>query len=188
MYLKTAVPFSHDLLKNVIVPGDTVVDATVGNGSDTVFLATLVEKKGHVYGFDIQEEAIKQTQEKLLLTGLTEQVTLVHAGHETFNQHVPETKEISAAIFNLGYLPKSDKSVITKPDTTLSAITQMLERLRKSGLLIIVVYYGHVGGVVEKDAVLAFCQNLDQTQYNVLQYGFINQKNSPPFVLAIEKK
>ena len=95
---------------------------------------------------------------------------------------------IAAAIFNLGYLPGSDKSVITTPDGTLSAIDQILDHLRHGGIIVCVVYFGHPGGEEEKDALYSHLSELDQKHFNVLQYGFINQKNKPPFILAVEKK
>ncbi|WP_277631479.1 class I SAM-dependent methyltransferase [Atopococcus tabaci] len=184
----SALRFSHELLKETVGKGDSVVDATVGNGNDTVLLASLVEKTGTVYGFDIQQQAIDNTRQKLILTGLTPQVKLFHQGHETISDVVEESTELSAAIFNLGYLPKSDKSIVTKPDTTLKAFDAVLPRLRIGGKLIVVVYYGHEGGDAEKDAVLHYMKNLPQEDYDVLQYGFINKTNAPPFLLAVEKK
>ena len=186
--LERAMHYSHTLLKQAITTGDSVIDATVGNGGDTVFLASLVGPFGKVFGFDIQKEAIETTQQKLLLTGLTQQVELFQQGHETIDSVLPKNSQIAAAIFNLGYLPTSDKSIITQADTTLLAIEHILPRLRKTGLVVIVVYYGHDGGLAEKDAVLNYCQTLPQEEFNVLQYGFINQRNQPPFLLAIEKK
>lgn len=188
MTLKSAVLFSHELLKYVVHEGDFVVDATVGNGNDTVFLAQRVKESGHVFGFDIQKQAIDTTQKRLNEAHLQKQVSLFHAGHETFHQHVSAEIALSAAIFNLGFLPKGDKTVITQPETTLLAVQQILKQLKPAGLLILVVYYGHVGGEAEKAALLAFATQLDQTQFNVLHYHFLNQKNAPPFILAIEKR
>ena len=186
--IENALRYSHTLLKNTVVRGDKVIDATVGNGGDTILLATLVGQTGTVYGFDIQEQAIQTTKEKLMLTGLSEQVELYQQGHETVADIVPEKTEIAAAIFNLGYMPKGDKSIITQGKTTIQALNEILLRLRKSGLVLIVVYYGHEGGKTEKEAVLTFAEQLPQESFNVLQYNFINQRNTPPFLLAIEKK
>ena len=186
--LKNALSYSHVLLKQTIIPGDIVVDATVGNGNDTAFLAALVTKRGKVYGFDIQEEAIKKTTEKLLLTGLLEQVKLFQKGHEEAAKLLNNNEQIAAAIFNLGYLPNSDKKIITKKETTLKAITGLLPRLRKGGLILIVIYYGHPSGKEEKEAVLKFVEQLPQEHYAVLNYQFINQKNQPPFLIVIEKR
>ncbi|MFL2134594.1 class I SAM-dependent methyltransferase [Desemzia sp. FAM 24101] len=186
--IENALRFSHTLLKNTISPGDIVVDATVGNGDDTVLLAKLVGPHGKVYGFDIQDKAIQKTKEKLLYTSLLPQVELYHQGHETVGDVLEANTPLAGAIFNLGYLPKSDKSIITKSTTTLKAIVTLLPLLRKGALLIVVVYYGHNGGTEEKEAVLDFASHLPQKEYSVLQYGFINQQNSPPFLLAIEKR
>lgn len=186
--LENALHYSHTLLKKTLITGDIVIDATVGNGNDTILLASLVGKNGTVYGFDLQEQAIQKTKEKLLLTGLSSQVKLFQHGHETLGSVIPENTLLAGAIFNLGYLPKGDKTIITKAETTLIAIKEILPRLRKSGLLLLVVYYGHEGGKTEKESVLNYVQTLSQMDYSVLHYDFLNQKNDPPFLIAIEKK
>lgn len=186
--LHSPLRFTHELLKNHISPGDYVVDATVGNGHDTVKLAQLVGQTGTVFGFDIQEQAIEETKKKLLLTGLTEQVKLYHLGHEKLNEIIDDSVKLSAIVFNLGYLPKGDKSIITQSKTTIEALNQGLKRLRKSGLILLMIYHGHPGGAEEKNAVLDYVKDLPQKDYNVLQYGFINQKNTPPFLIVVEKK
>ncbi len=186
--LQTPLRFSQELLKQAIVPGDTVIDATVGNGNDTVILAKAVGAAGKVYGFDIQEEAIEKTKEKLLLTGLLPQTELILDGHEKIEEYVPEEANVSAVVFNLGYLPSGDKSVITKPATTLLAIEQSLLRLRKGGILSLMIYSGHEGGQEEKQAVDTFVMELDQKEFQVLSYKFVNQKNNPPYLYVIEKR
>lgn len=186
--LENALHYSRTLSKKTLIPGDVVIDATVGNGNVTVLLATLVGRNGMVYGFDLQEQAIKKTNEKLLLTGLTSQVKLFQQGHETLGSVVPENIPLAGAIFNLGYLPKGDKTVITIGETTLIAANEILIRLRKGGLLLLVVYHGHEGGEIEKNQVLSFVQTLSQNDFTVLRYDFLNQKNDPPFLIAIEKK
>jgi len=58
------VPYQCRLWKHVIRKGDTVVDATCGNGNDTLAMANMVKDelgKGCVYGMDIQKDAIKNT-------------------------------------------------------------------------------------------------------------------------------
>ncbi|MHA6252284.1 tRNA (mnm(5)s(2)U34)-methyltransferase [Oceanobacillus sp. CAU 1775] len=185
--LKNIIPFAHQLLKDTVQPGDLVIDATCGNGNDTLFLTKLVGDEGEVLAFDVQEQAILSTKDKLEEYKITN-VNLIHQGHEFVSDYIQENQEVTAAIFNLGYLPKSDKKIITKADTTLVAISQILNHLRKNGLVILVVYHGHPGGEDEKSALLDYVTKLDQKDYQVLNYGFINQKNSPPFILAIEKR
>ena len=184
--LLTALRFSHTLLKEVVQPGDTVVDATMGNGNDTCFLAELVGTSGKVYAFDIQEQALDATRQKLTERSLTAQSELILDGHQYIENYVHQP--IKAAVFNLGYLPNSDKTIITLPQTTQQAFNQLLSRLVPSGRLVIVAYYGHPGGQEELAAVSTFCRSLPQAEYNVLQYQFINQKNQPPVLFCIEKK
>ncbi|MGL9748785.1 class I SAM-dependent methyltransferase [Enterococcus sp. DIV0170] len=184
--LLTALRYSHQLLKEIISEGDYVIDATMGNGNDTLFLAELVGSTGHVYAFDIQEQALQNTCEKL--ADYTDRATLFLAGHETIEEKIAVDQPIQAAIFNLGYLPKSDKHVITLPETTKQAMSAILKRLTIGGRMIVVIYYGHEGGEAEKNEVLHFCQALPQEKFSVLNYQFINQKNNPPILLCVEKK
>ncbi|GEL68168.1 class I SAM-dependent methyltransferase [Marinilactibacillus psychrotolerans] len=186
--LMSPLRYCHHLLAQLVSSGDTVIDATVGNGQDTIKLAQLVGKTGKVYGFDIQETAIEETKKKVQLTGLTEQIKLINDGHEKMNDYITDNTKIQAIVFNLGYLPKGDKSIITLPDTTLSALEQGLNLLNVGGQILMMVYYGHDGGTEEKNAILAYLETLSQEKFSVLQYGFINQKNSPPFLIAIEKR
>lgn len=186
--LATALHYSHTLLKEVLQPGDIAVDATMGNGHDTCFLAELVGRTGHVYAFDLQDQALENTATRLAVAGLTNRVALIHGGHETLSQYIPETQPIKAAIFNLGYLPQSDKSVITLPATTRQALDALLLRLAPRGRIVLVCYYGHAGGPEELASVRAYCEALPQEQYNVLNYQFINQKNQPPILFCIESK
>lgn len=186
--LETALHFSHTLLKEVVHIGDTVVDATMGNGYDTVFLAELVGKNGQVYAFDVQEQALTKTKEKLTEKNLLPQACLLLQGHETVAEVLPKNTQLQAAVFNLGFLPKSDKAIITKPETTIHALESLLDYLVTNGRIIVVAYYGHKGGEQELQAITEFCQALPQEHYNVLSYQFINQKNQPPILYCIEKK
>ena len=186
--LQTALHFSHSLLEEILQPGDHVIDATMGNGYDTVFMAEKIGKTGHVYSFDIQKEALLSTKSKLTEQDLLDRTSLFLQGHETLGTVVDEAQPIKAGIFNLGYLPKSDKSVITLPETTRTAMEEILKRLVPRGRMILVVYYGHEGGEKELDMVQDYCQSLPQEKYNVLKYQFINQKNNPPILYCVEKK
>jgi tRNA G37 N-methylase Trm5 len=171
---------AHQLLAEVINPGDPVVDATMGQGYDTVFLAKL---GAEVVAFDVQAQALEMTQERLAADKLS--ATLILDGHENVDQYL--TRPLGAAIFNLGYLPKSDKQVVTQADTTLQSLTKLLAALRVGGRIALMVYYGHAGGAEEKDAVLAFVSDLPQRHYQVMRYGAVNQVNQPPFLVVIEK-
>ena len=171
---------AHDFLAQVITPEDIVVDATMGNGHDTLFLAKLAKQ---VYAFDIQNQALEKTSQRLEEAGLSN-VNLILQGHETVDQFVTEVK---AAIFNLGYLPSADKSIITQPQTTLEALEKLCQMLVKGGRIAIMIYYGHEGGDIERDAVLDFVSQLPQQEYTATIYRTLNQINNPPFLVMIEK-
>jgi predicted methyltransferase len=190
MKMERILPFAKSLLQKAVTTGDVVVDATIGNGHDTVFLAELVGETGKVYGFDVQQEAIDATTERVNDLGFSESVTIFHCGHENILNKVPESShgQIKGAIFNLGYLPGSDKTVVTQPSTTIAAIEQLLKIMAPEGIIILVIYHGHPEGQIERDELLQYCMHLDQKSAHVLQYQFINQQNNPPFIVAIEKR
>ncbi|MBM7541402.1 tRNA (mnm(5)s(2)U34)-methyltransferase [Amphibacillus cookii] len=187
--LKRVIPYAHQLIQQVIQPGELVIDATCGNGHDTVMLSEATGPNGIVYAFDIQAEAIINTQELLKEKQLTN-VELIHDSHQNVDHYLEKRadQQLAGAIFNLGYLPGSDKAIVTKPTSTILAIEKIASRLKVGGIIVCVVYHGHLGGTAEKEALLDHLKQYDQKQFNVLQYGFINQKNHPPFILAIEKK
>ena len=178
--MKRPLEMAHDFLSQVITPEDIVVDATMGNGYDTLFLAKLAKQ---VYSFDIQEQALEKTSQRLQEAGLSN-AELILQGHETVDQFVTEVK---AAIFNLGYLPSADKSIITQPQTTLEALEKLCRMLVKGGRIAIMIYYGHEGGDIERDAVLDFVSQLPQQEYTATIYRTLNQINNPPFLVMIEK-
>ncbi|KHF39696.1 class I SAM-dependent methyltransferase [Halalkalibacter okhensis] len=184
------LPFARFLLENALEPGDYAVDGTVGNGHDTVFLANLVGENGRVYGFDIQPQAIEQATARVIEHQLLERVTLFQKGHEEVRSLIPETEhtKIKGAIFNLGYLPGGDKSIVTEATTTIASISALLDIMPKGGTIVLVIYHGHEGGKREKDALLSFLEQYDQRLAHVLKYEFINQANDPPFVVAVEKR
>ena len=178
--MKKPLEMAHDFLAQVITKDDIVVDATMGNGHDTLFLAKLAKQ---VFAFDIQEQALEKTSQRLQEAGLTN-AELILQGHETVDQFVTEVK---AAIFNLGYLPSADKSIITQPQTTLEALDKLCQMLVKGGRIAIMIYYGHEGGDIERDAVMDYVSQLPQQEYTATIYRTLNQINNPPFLVMIEK-
>jgi tRNA A58 N-methylase Trm61 len=189
MKLKRVLQFAKTLMEKSISDGDIAVDATLGNGYDTLFLAKLVGESGKVYGFDVQEQAIKNSKSLLLEHGLEKRTELFRKGHEHLIESIPISYHgnVKAAIFNLGYLPGSDKSIVTMPETTIAAIEQLLEILSPEGLIVLVIYHGHPKGQTERDELMKYVQSIDQKLARVLLYQFLNQKNHPPFIVAIEK-
>ena len=185
-YLTKVTDLNKIVLENIIKEGDIVVDATVGNGYDTKYLAQKVGESGFVYGFDIQQIAIETSTKLLDKNNLLNRVKLILDGHENMDKYID--REISCVLFNLGYLPRADHSVITKPDTTIEAIEKSLKLLKPHGIISIALYTGHEGGIKERNLVFDYIMALDQTYFNVLRCDFINQKNNPPQLILIEKK
>lgn len=174
------------LIKACLREGDNAVDATAGNGKDTVFLARLVGPAGRVWSFDIQEQALSNTAKLLQEEELEQRVALIRDGHENLARHAGDN--LGAVMFNLGYLPGGDHSIVTRPSSTLAALKEALPRLRPGGMVTMVIYRGHSGGPEEEEALLNYCATLDQQKYTVLHYRILNQVNEPPSLLAIEKK
>ena len=185
MKLERVLQYAKTLLASAIEPGDIAVDATAGNGHDTLFLAELVGDDGYVYAFDVQKEAVDATLNRLLDNALEHRAIVLRDGHENVAKYV--NKPVSAAIFNLGYLPGSDHSIVTKPNTTVAALEDLLQLLKVGGLIVLVVYHGHEGGKEERDEVISYVSELPQKYVHVLRYEFMNQKNDPPFIIALEK-
>lgn len=177
---------AKELVASCVEEGDKVVDATVGNGHDTLFLAKLVGSEGVVYGFDIQKIALERTKARLQEAGLEDRVRLFHVGHEKMGEYVP--KDVQVVMFNLGYLPRADKSITTEGPTTIRAIKAALSLLKVGGLLLLVVYWGHDSGKIERKMVEEYVVTLPQQVYTVLRYQYINQVHSPPYIIAIEKR
>ncbi|MBS6509533.1 MAG: class I SAM-dependent methyltransferase [Paraclostridium bifermentans] len=185
-YLTKVTDLNKVLLEDVINEGDIVIDATMGNGYDTKYLAEKVGENGLVYSFDVQEEAIKSTKKRLEKAELIDRVNLILDGHQNMDMYV--NKEVSCVMFNLGYLPRAKHQVITKPETTLEAIKKSLELLKPNGVVSIAIYTGHEGGMEEWDEVFGYVSKLDQSEYSVLNCNFVNQINHPPRLIMIEKK
>lgn len=182
--LHRVLPLSKRLIEKTVQPGETVVDATAGNGNDTQFLANLVGEDGLVLAFDIQQQALDATKKRL--KDLASRTKLILDSHANIDEYVQTS--IGGAMFNLGYLPHSDDlSIITKAESTITAIHKLLSLLKKGGIITIAVYDGHKGGTEERDAVLNYVSNLHQADVHVARYEMINLQNNPPFLLVIEK-
>ena len=140
--MKNATPFPprptallHTFLREVVSAGDVVIDATAGNGYDTVFLARCVGGEGKVYAFDVQQAAIDSASAKVMAEGCAAHVTFVHDSHRHLAKHVQAGEAISAIVFNLGYLPGDDHGTTTEKDETLHALEAAVGLLKSGGVL-----------------------------------------------------
>ncbi len=149
---------AHEAVRGAVHAGDIVIDATAGNGHDTLFLARLVGPEGRVIAFDIQEAALAATRVRLAEGKIAEgSVLLLRESHAGLDRHV--TGPVGAVMFNLGYLPGSDRTCTTTPGETVRALGAAWKALRAEGILSVVCYRGHPGGADETGAVIRFAQS-----------------------------
>ncbi len=178
-----------DLQKQFILnhlgPGDVAVDFTMGNGHDTEFLSKTVGETGRVYAFDIQPMALESTNKNLTAANCPENYTLILDSHHKVCDYV-HTK-IKAGMFNLGYLPGSDKTVTTMRRTTIPAIEAAISLLDRDAILIVAVYPGHAEGEAEGELVCELLSKFDRKKLCATKIQIINSPTSP-FFFAVESK
>jgi 16S rRNA C1402 N4-methylase RsmH len=169
-----------------VAEGDTVVDATAGNGNDTLFLAEKVGSSGQVFAFDIQSEALAVTEERLKQSNLITRVTLIRAGHEELAKYV--SNSLSVIMYNLGYLPGGNKQITTEYNSLATSLEQAMVLLKPGGVITIVLYPGHDSGKIEKEKLLSICELIPSSAYAVLYSRLVNQAGDPPELIVIQKR
>ena len=142
---------AQELCRPWLREGSIAVDATAGNGFDTVFLAQCVGESGKVFAVDLQPSAVMRTRERVEALGLSERVECVQGDHADLGQMLAERNcaDIDCAMFNLGYLPHGDKSIVTRPASTLHALQSIDRVLVAGGIVSLLVYVGHEEGQEE---------------------------------------
>ena len=183
--LKSARFLAHELLSRAVRPGDTVIDATMGNGHDTAFLCEVVGVSGRVFAFDVQQKALCATQTLLENMGCSGTAILIHAGHQRMDEFVKVP--VSAVVFNLGWLPGGNHSVTTRWETTREAVKKALALLSPGGLLVICAYPGHEEGDRERQELTAYLSGLSNRYFNVLRQHFLNAGPGAPECFAVQK-
>lgn len=171
----------HQLAKAHLHEHAIAIDATVGNGNDTLFLALNARK---VIGFDVQEKALQATQ-ALLRNHYINHVSLIHDSHENLDIHV--TEKVDVIVFNLGYLPKGDKSVTTMASSTLVAIEKSLNVLLPGGICIVVVYTGHPEGKLEDELIRRTSPKYRKLGIQIMKHALVHNTASPPYILTFHK-
>ncbi|MDT8405945.1 MAG: class I SAM-dependent methyltransferase [Methylococcales bacterium] len=165
----TLLNHAHDFVRQHLQAGGIAVDATIGNGYDTLFLAQNVGEGGCVYGFDIQPQAIAKTQARLCEAGLDARCRLLHVSHQHWPEYLPghDLGRVQAVMFNLGYLPGSDKRITTQAQSTLAALDASLNNLERQGVISVLAYPGHIGGEQEAGQVMLWFDGLDTSRCRV---------------------
>jgi len=198
LIVKTTSLAMH-IVKEYIREGDFVVDCTMGNGHDTLSLARLAGADGHsdaggkLLAFDIQEAALDSTRALLRENGIKDLkmagISLVkdsHANLGTYLSKVP--KAPTAIVFNLGFMPGQDKSILTSSETTMIAVKTALEMIAENGIVAVTTYLGHTEGAEEHKVLSDYFKTLPSKKYHVAYINMINQKKTAPSVFLITKK
>ncbi len=165
----------------ILAPGDTVIDATLGNGHDTLYLAkkVLTAPEGRVYGFDIQIKALQNTRKRLednLAPHDLKNIFLYLSSHSELDQIKSPVK---LCVYNLGYLPGGDKNQTTLTKTTLLSIQKALKISRA---LSITFYPGHAEGKAEQEEILSYFSKFDPRAYNICHHTWLAQEKAPSFL------
>ncbi|MEM7762868.1 MAG: class I SAM-dependent methyltransferase [Pseudomonadota bacterium] len=159
---------AQHFIRDSIAPGATVLDATMGNGHDTLFLARCVGDAGRVLALDRQADAVQSTNARLVSAGLRDRAQLIRGDHATIEQDLPQPcPPLAAIMFNLGYLPGGDKQVTTAATSTLHGIRFALGHLSPSGRMTCMAYRGHDSGPEEANAVASLLQALAYERFTV---------------------
>lgn len=182
-YLPEHLQIAHCYWKEIIAHFDNIIDATCGNGKDSLFLASLLTS-GRLFCYDIQNQAIENTKKLFLEKNLKiDSITMLEKSHENFSE-IPPSFPIKLITYNLGYLPGGDKSITTQASSTLKSLNQAINIVIPSGAISITCY-SHKEGEQEKEAIYSFISELDKKKFNVTVHSWL-KKNAPSLVWIVK--
>ena len=183
----SAVQLCHEFLEAHLTPGGLFLDATCGNGNDTLFLCRLAGQNGRVLGMDIQPQAVDRTNRRLKEAGYDKIGRAVLYDHARLGELVQPGK-VDCVLFNFGWLPGAEHDIHSTADGSVPALRAALDALRPGGVLAAVLYSGKVIGDAEKQAALTFFRTLPLTKYTVLVCEFANWADTAPLPCFVIKK
>ena len=175
-----------NFIRQQVQEGDFCIDATMGNGNDTLLLTQLCGKSGKVLAFDIQKQALETTKKKLTAAHVPENYKLLLESHANMAEYA-NPDSVSCIVFNFGYLPGGDHTLATRGETSIEALTQSLTLLKKGGMISLCIYSGGYSGFEERDQILAWLKELDSRKYLVIKSDYYNRPNNPPIPVLIIK-
>lgn len=181
-----ATEWCRHFIREQVKPGDLCIDATAGNGHDTELLCKLAGAEGRVLAFDIQETALKKTEQRLREAGLHAGARLILDSHVHMDKYA-EKETVSCIVFNFGYLPGGDHGLATRPETSLAAVKTGLALLKTGGLMSLCIYSGGDTGYGERDVLLPFLRELDEREYLVIRCEYMNRRKDPPLPVLVVK-
>lgn len=177
----------HEMIRSKAPEGGIYIDATMGNGNDTLLFCEMAGKTGKVYAFDIQEKALEKTRQLLASHGVSDRAELILDGHEHMDRYVEENAA-DAVVFNFGYLPGGCHNIATIPATSIKAISKALKILKPGAMLSLCIYSGGDTGFQEKEKILAYIKGLPSKEYTVIVNQYYNRRNNPPLPVFIFKE
>ncbi|MBP5313014.1 MAG: class I SAM-dependent methyltransferase [Clostridia bacterium] len=172
-------------IKDHMKEGCACADFTMGNGYDTAFLSKLAGEKGEVYAFDVQPQALETTAKRLKESGCPDNVTLILDSHSNADKYI--TRKLRAGMFNLGWLPGSDRRITTMRETTLPAVKTAISLLDKDSVLTVAVYPGHEEGDAEGRMLEEYFSTLSRFEICVTKVRIINS-SAAPYFFVVETK
>ena len=180
---------AQTLVRDVVRPGETVIDATAGNGHDTCFLAEAVGHDGRVFAFDVQNDALQRTSARLADVGYAN-VTLLQRSHAEVKAALPEVDHgsVAAVMFNLGYLPGGDHAVTTRTESSLTAISTALSLVRAGGIVTVLAYPGHAGGDDEAGNVQNLIEELPAAEFEISIRRSATTSETAPLLFIIVRR
>lgn len=167
-----------------VQPGDLCIDATMGNGNDTLLLSRLCGPSGRVLAFDIQPQALENTKERLQKADIPLNHSLILDSHVNMDKYA-QPGSVSCIVFNFGYLPGGDHQKATRKESSIPALAVSLGLLKKGGLLSLCIYSGGDSGFEERDAILSWLEALPPREYLVIKSDYLNRPKHPPIPVLV---
>lgn len=180
-----------------------MVDATAGNGYDTLALVRMLADAGGgtLLAVDLQAVALERSRGRLrdelhgwqideaddawrcspsaaavAAGGGIVSVRWVHGDHQAVLAEQARSS-VHLVVFNLGYLPGADREVVTRGTATVRALEHAEQALVAGGCLSVTVYPGHPEGIEEELAVLDHASSLPHDPWSVHHTVWLNQRN-----------
>lgn len=180
--INSHLKYAHMIWQSLVCPGDQVIDATLGNGHDTLILAKMLQGSGHLIGYDIQEQALHTTQE-ILQNHLSENEKKICIELRKECHSKIEGSHPKLIVYNLGYLPGANKLLTTQISTTLESIKKAQTLIIEGGMISITLYPGHEEGYKEQELLLPYVSSLSRKEWNVCWTSWPNRIKAPSLLL-----
>lgn len=186
---KSHIELAHAYWKQLLKPGDAVIDATCGNGHDALFLCSLLlnrEKPSQIYLIDRQAEAIQNTKERLY-QHFGQRLSGVKFFQQCHSQFPEEISSIKLIVYNLGYLPGGNKEITTISLTTIESLKAATKLVAAGGTISVTCYPGHAAGKIEEQAVLEYASALPATEWSCCHHRWTNRHEAPSLLMIYKK-